>query len=260
MLLVDTHAHLDHPWLYKDLDKIIARAKEAGVKAIITSGITYYTNRIALKIAKNYDIVRCSLGLYPQDAMANELKSVKNKEVKKKANIDEELDFIKKNKNRIIAIGEIGMDLKTGSNEKEQKQLFLRQLELAEMLKKPVIIHSRKAEQQVIEILESTKNKKIMMHCFGGRLKLAKKAADNGWSFSIPTNIVKSEHFQHIVREVNINQLLTETDAPYLSPFTGKTNEPAFVAETIGKIAQIKGFEAEEVANNIFLNYKKLFE
>ncbi len=101
--------------------------------------------------------------------------------------------------------------------------------------------------------------KKVVLHCFSGNKKLIKHAADNGWNFSIPPVIVRLQHFQMMAEIININQLLTETDAPYLSPYPGKTNEPAYVAETIKKIAEIKGFEQEEVANNIFMNFQRIF-
>ena len=123
----------------------------------------------------------------------------------------------------------------------------------------PLIIHSRKAELDVVEMLESSDIKKVVLHCFSGRHHLIKRAAEHGWSFSVPTNIVKSEHFQKMVEMVNISQLLTETDAPYLSPFTGKRNEPAFIAESLKKIAEVKNMTVDDTANNIFMNYQHLF-
>ena len=98
------------------------------------------------------------------------------------------------------------------------------------------------------------------MHCFGGKLKLAKKIAENGWYLSIPPSCVRSSHFQRIIEEVELNRLLTETDAPYLGLEPGQRNEPSFVLETVKKIAEIKGINEEEVAKQIFENYKKLFE
>jgi TatD DNase family protein len=108
-------------------------------------------------------------------------------------------------------------------------------------------------------MLESSNAKKPILHCFCGRKHLIKRAADNGWSFSIPTNVVNAEHFQNMAREVHISQLFTETDSPYLSPFRGKRNEPAFVIEAVKKIAEIKGMTVEDTANNIFMNYQNMF-
>ena len=145
-------------------------------------------------------------------------------------------------------------------NKKLQKQVFIKQLELAKKIDIPVIIHSRKAELDALDILEDQGMKKVVMHCFCGRKHLVKRAADLGYYFSIPTNIVRAQNFQQIVEKVNINQLLSETDTPFLSPFKDKRNEPAFVIESVKKIAEIKGFELKEVENNILLNYKRLFE
>jgi len=122
-------------------------------------------------------------------------------------------------------------------------------------------IHSRKAEKDVIELLEcsSLKKSQIILHCFSGKKSLITKAASHGWSFSVPTNIVRAENFQSLVRNVDLSQLLTETDAPWLSPYKEKRNEPAFVIETIKEIAKQKSLDSEEVANNIFMNYQKIF-
>jgi len=132
-------------------------------------------------------------------------------------------------------------------------------LTLAEKIKKPVVIHSRKAEKECIEIIETFKIKNVDMHCFSGNFKLVKKVQDNGWFFSIPTNIVRLFHFQKIVEETPMSQLLTETDSPYLSPFIEKRNEPSFVVETIRKISEIKKLNEEEVKKLIFMNFQKIF-
>lgn len=258
MPLVDVHCHLEHEWFKNDLDAVIARAKEAGVKTIVTAGINPETNRAALELTKKYDIVKCSLGIYPIDALETETKDLSFPLKIKPFSVDEELNFIEENKHKILAVGEIGMDLKTGKDEKNQRELFIKQLELASKIKKPAIIHSRGAEQQVIEVLESFKLKTII-HCFGGKISLAKKIKDNGWCFSIPPVITRLEHFQKIVDLAPITQLLTETDAPYLSPFKGERNEPSYVTETIKKISEIKKMTDIEVANSIYMNYQRLF-
>jgi len=257
-LLVDVHSHLDHPSLYKKLDEVITNAKNHEINAIITSGIDFESNRKALEISKRFDIVKCSLGIYPVDALKKETTDVYKY---KPFNIDEEIEFIKQNKDNIIAIGEIGLDY-VASNDKEkseQKQLFQRMLTLAETIKKPVIIHSRKAEAEVVDIIETSKLKKIVMHCFSGKFKLVKRIADKGWFFSIPTNIVRAQNFQKMAMEVPLSQILTETDAPYLSPFRHKINEPAHIIETIKTIAEIKKMDVVEVKNNIYFNYQKVF-
>jgi TatD DNase family protein len=262
MLLVDVHAHLDHERFKDDLDEVIRRAKEAGVRTIITSGVNSSTNRLVLQIAEKYpDIVKVSFGLYPIDALNKELELTSGftRDIRP-INVDEEIEWIIKNKNKCVAIGECGLDFHwvTGQ-EKEQKAIFQKIIDMAEKVNKPIIVHSRKAELECIEMLESSKLKKILMHCFSARKSLIKRAADNGWSFSIPPVITRLQHFQTLVDMVNINQLLTETDAPYLSPYPGQRNEPAFVIETIKKIAEIKRMDVQEVANNIYMNYTNMF-
>lgn len=259
MILVDTHCHLEHTKFKHDLDKVIEDAKNNGVKAIITTGINPETNRIALKLAERYDIVKCSLGIYPPDALANEVKSFEIDMNLESFDINEEINFIKNNKNKILGVGEIGLDFKTGSRKQEQEEIFIKQIQLAKQIKKPIIIHSRKAEKEVIDILESNNAKNVLLHCFCGKKKLVKRAHDLGYYFSVPTNVVFSKQFQSMVRNVNINKLLTETDAPYLSPYKGERNEPSFVIETIKKIAEIKQLDDEEVANNIFKTYQEMF-
>ena len=250
-MLVDVHAHLD---LYepKEIEGIINRAKKKNVKYLLTSGLNIETNQLALDFSKKYDIVQASLGIYPPDALNRETKE------KKEFNLDKELEFIKKNKNNFISIGEIGLDYLVEPNKELQKKVFTNILELAEKLKKPVIIHSRKAEKDCVDILENYKLK-IIMHCFNGNFKLVKKIQENDWSFSIPTNIVRLLHFQNIVQQVSINQLLTETDAPFLSPYRDKKNESSFIVETIKKVSEIKKTTKKEVEDKIYNNFKKIF-
>jgi len=263
MILVDIHAHLDHEKFKPDLDKVIDNAKKAGVKSIITSGVNSRTNRLILDISKKYDIVKPSFGIYPLDALANEMKAGEAEGFTRDIegfDIDKEIEWITENKDKCVAIGECGMDFKWGrDHEKQQKENFQKVIELAEKIKKPLIVHTRKAELDVVEMLESSKLKNIILHCFCGRKHLVKRAADNKWNFSIPPIIVRLQQFQIMAELVNISQLLTETDAPYLSPFPGQRNEPAFVIETIKKIAEIKKITEEDTANNIFMNYQRIF-
>lgn len=251
-LLVDVHTHLTDPKM-SDTDSIIQRAKDAGVKAIITNGLNKQSNRECLKLAKEYDIVKAALGLYPIEA-----EKVLQEEIL------DEIKFIKKNKKEVIAIGEIGLDLHWTRPEeiekvKIQEFAFEKFIDLAMELDIPVIVHSRKAEKNCIEFLEKKKARKVIMHCFGGNQEEVERVIKNCWHFSIPTSIVRGKHFERIVEICPLGQLLTETDAPYLSPFKGKDNEPAYVVETIKSIARIKKMTIEDTENNIFMNYQRLF-
>ncbi len=256
-IFVDVHAHIDHELFAKDLDAVIDRAKLAGVKVIIANGVDPETNRIVLTMSKKYDLVKPAMGIYPPDALTNEVEEGSYPLKLKAYDLDEELKFIEQSKP--IAIGEVGLDYKNGKDVVHQKKVFQAFIDLSNKLDIPIIVHSRKAESDVIEMLEASSAKKVVLHCFSGRFTLVRRAAKNGWSFSIPTNIVKSEHFQQLVKEVHISQLLTETDCPYLSPFPNTRNEPAFVVESVKKIAELKGMTVDDTASNIFMNYQKVF-
>ena len=261
MLLVDVHTHLDHERFKEDLDAVVQRAREAGVTSIITSGVNTATNRIVLGLAEKYDIVNCSFGIYPLDALEKEMEESSGfvRDVEK-IDVDKELAWIEENKDKCIAVGECGLDRHfVQDRDKEQQAVFQKIIEVVEKIKKPIIIHSRKAELDCIEMLESSKIKKVVMHSFGGKKSLIKRAADLGFSFSVPPVITRLQHFETLVGLVDISQLLTETDAPYLSPYPGERNEPAFVKETIKKIAEIKNMTEDDVANNIYMNYTNVF-
>ncbi len=248
-MLVDVHAHLDFKEFEEDLDKVIENAEKSGVSHIITSGVNHEANKKALEIAKKYKIVHASLGLYPLDILDLA-----------KEELNKAIEFIEKNKNKFIAIGEVGLDFVSREREKEQKENFLGIIDLVEKLKKPILVHSRKAEKECIEILESSRIKKVILHCFSGGMKLVKQAEDNGWNFSVPTNIIYSNHFQTLVERVSINNLLTETDAPFLSPIKGERNEPKNVAVSVKKISEIKKLDESETQKVILNNFQKIFQ
>ena len=258
-LLIDIHSHLDHPLLINKIEEIIYRAKNAGLKHIITNGINPETNRICLELSKKYDIVKCAMGLYPRSALKKETENSGYPIKFEDFDINEEIAFIRKNKDNIVAVSEVGLDFVNGES-KQQIEDFGKMIKLAEELHKPIVIHSRKAEQKCVEMLESSSNKKIIMHCFCGKKSLIKRVADNGWFLTVPTIVVRSQQFQDIVKNVPISQLFCETDSPYLSPYKEQSNEPAFVVESYNKIAEIKGMDVAEVINNIYMNWQKVFE
>ena len=251
---IDIHAHLDFPQIYPNLDNIIGNAKKTDVKIILSNGVDKETNRLTLKIAEKYPEVKACLGFYPPDAWNTESGKEFNE-----TEFNEELKFIKKNKDKITAIGEIGMDYKNGKDKVLQKKVFTSLIRLAKELDKPVIVHSRKAEEDVINILEEEKTRKVVMHCFCGKKNLIEKASKLGYYFSVPANVVRAENIQGIVKKVPLSQLFAETDSPFLSPFKEKQNEPAFIVESYKKIAEIKELTLEEVKNNIFMNWQRLF-
>ncbi len=260
-MIVDVHAHLTFDQFKKDLDQVIERAKKAGVISIICSGVDPKTNREVLELSKKYEIIKASLGIYPLDAVGlGHYDDVPREN--REFDVDSELEFIKKNKDKIIAIGEIGLDKspKEDCKLKEQGEVFWKCIKLAEQIKKPIVVHTRKAEKECIDILENSKLKNVVLHCFTGNLKLVKRAEDLGFYFSIPAIITRLKHFQEVVKIVSSKQILTETDAPYLSPFKDQRNEPSYIKETIKIISKIKNITEDEVEKIIFSNYQKIFQ
>ncbi|MDO8628693.1 MAG: TatD family hydrolase [Nanoarchaeota archaeon] len=244
-MLIDVHAHVLSSAFDADRDAVLARNKDV---IIVENGLNYDYNLRVLALAKKFPNVRAALGLYPTEV-------VKLSD----AEFAEQLKFFEKQKDKIVAIGEIGLDLQEIEDIKLQKGRFMEIVELAKRLQKPVIVHSRKAEKETVEVLESLSAKKVIMHCFCGNMKLVKKIEDNGWHITIPALVETSKHFQVVAERVNSNQLLTETDSPHLNPTKTERNEPKNVLIAIKKIAEIKKCDIDEVAKNIFMNAQKLF-
>ena len=252
-MLVDAHCHLDHPDFKDDLDEVIDAARKAGVKAIVANGLGPGSNRKVIELAEKYDIVQASLGIYPPDALEKEDVA----EWAESFDVDSEIEFIRKS--NPAGIGEVGLDYQNGSRIEEQKEIFRKMVLLAKELGKPISVHSRKAESDVLDILEQEKAEKVLLHCFCGSKKLVERGIQLGYYYTIPTNVVRAEQFMNMASMVNINKMLTETDSPYLSPYKDKRNEPAFVVEAVKKIAEIKGMTEDDVAKNIYMNYQALF-
>lgn len=265
MRLVDVHCHLNHERFKKVVGDVLARAKKAGVVKIIMSGVNPPTNREVLLMSKTYpELVECSFGAYPIDALNVKVEALEEAGLAraKKFDLDEELTWIEEHKDECVAVGEVGLDYKwvvDAGLQKKMRDNFQKIIGFCEKIKKPIIVHSRRAEKDCVDMLESSRIKHKVLHCFEGRKSLVRRAADAGFCFSVPTVIARLKHFEMLVENVNINQLLTETDSPWLAPVAGERNEPANVRVVVEKIAQIKKLAREEVANNVFMNYQQVF-
>ncbi len=257
MLLVDVHTHLDSREFNQEREEMIKRAEKSGVKVMINNGVNHKTNIKSVELTKKHSSIRAALGLHPSYI----------KELTKEM-IEKEIKWIGKKREEIIAIGEIGLDYYWIKQEEKKEELKIRQkemfeefLELAAKLKKPVIIHSREACADVLESLERFEGRvKVILHSFTGNKEEIERAASKGYYFSVPTHVVRKKHFQGLVKMVNLSQLLTETDAPYMAVKSGGRSEPADIKKGVEKIAELKGMIAEEVANIIYANYKRVFE
>lgn len=263
MKLVDVHCHLNHALFKDDLIEVLQRAEKSGVKEILVSGVNPEGNKEVLDLALKYDLIKASFGIYPIDALGLAPDEEGLPVQKGKIDLEQQFAFIEENKQWCAAIGEIGMDFKVVEKEttfKEQAGNFQKIIQFAKKIKKPIVIHSRKAEAECLEILERELPENeiaVDLHCFSGKKVLVKKAIDLGYYFSIPPNCVRSQHFQMIIELAPLTQLLTETDAPWLSPFVEKKNEPAFVLESIKIIAKIKDISEEQVAEQVWENYQR---
>jgi TatD DNase family protein len=242
-MIIDVHAHLD----FLPEEKLNEIQSNSNISFVITNSVNIESNKKNIELSKKYSKIKFAAGLYPEDTL-------------KLKDFNYLSDLIAENKKKIIAIGEIGLDFSHELPDKEiQTEIFINQLDLAKQLNVPVIIHTRKAEKEVLEILKHYQKLKIILHCFSGSFKLIQKAIEIGCYFSIPTNVVRSEHFQKALEIIPRNKILTETDSPYLSPFKDKPNEPNFIEESIKTISKIWKMSEAEVEKQIEDNFDKLF-
>lgn len=244
-MFIDIHCHLD---MLKNPEEAIEEAKKANVGIILSNSVKYESNRKILSLSEKFKEVKAALGIYPIDALKMS-----------DSGIDKEIEFIKENKNKIIAIGEVGLDLKESNNLKKQEENFMKFINLAKELEKPIIVHSRNAESQCIQLLEKMKIEKVIMHCFCGSLAQVKRIIENSWFLSIPSSVFHKEWFQQVVKETPIENLLCETDSPFLHPLREKNNSPQNVIYSYKKIAEIKNLSLKDIEKKIEKNYNSLF-
>jgi TatD DNase family protein len=179
--------------------------------------------------------------------------------------VDQEVEFIREKamSGALAAVGECGLDGHWIKSETfaEQERIFGKLIQIAVAANIPVIVHSRQLEKRAMEILEFYGAKKVNFHCFGGKTSLAIKAAENAdWCFSIPANARKNESFGKMLRGLPPEKILTETDAPYLSPEKGERNEPLNVTATIAYLAELRSMPIESARDLVWGNYQRLFD
>jgi len=251
--LIDSHAHLDHSRLRAELDEILQRAGEAGVRAILSVGCDLQSSRDNVELARRHEQVYATVGIHPHEA--TEWNSAAEAELRQLASDP-----------KVVAIGEIGLDYFYDHSPREvQREAFRGQLRLARSLGKPVVIHDRDAHSEVLQILQEEGAGEIggVLHCFSGDLDMARACLELGFFISFTGTITypKNTEAREIVAALPVDRLLVETDCPYLAPqkYRGKRNEPAFVRHTAEEIARIKGLSLEDVARITSLNVHRLF-
>lgn len=254
-MLYDTHAHLDDKALYPDIDGVLARAKEAGIGLINTIGCDWRSSLMSVHIAEKYpDMVYAAIGVHPHDA-----KTI-NEQM-----LQDLLDLAKTPK--VVAWGEIGLDYHYDNSPREtQKTVFQQQIALAKQVKKPIIIHNRESNQDMMDILKEERAGENggILHCFSGSWEMAKFCLDLGFliSFAGPLTYKNAKTALEVAAKVPLDMLLVETDCPYLTPhpYRGKTNEPARVVYTAAKLAEIRQMDYEEICEITTNNGKRIFK
>lgn len=265
MGLFDVHAHLTHPFFDGDVDAVLDRARAAGLTRVIANGLNHEDNLQVQALARRHDLVRPAWGLYPVDAVLGPMLDAGVRYPRKASPTSnrEAIDWIGENAEEAIAIGEVGLDGKWVPEEfwDEQDEVFCELVELAVSLDKPLIVHTRSRELEALEILMDLGARRVDFHCFGARVKLARRVASAGYRLSIPANVRKAQNFTLMLKKIPRELLLLETDCPYLSPDREgmPRNEPSSVKGTVALAAELWG-ETFESALEIFEdNYRALF-
>lgn len=252
-MLIDTHAHIDNEAFDEDRDEVIARALEQGVSTIINIGFNRETIATTIALAEKHDFIYAAVGWHPQDA-------------KDMTDADfEQVRALCKHP-KVVAIGEIGLDYYWDTSPKDvQQEVFRRQIRLARELHMPIIIHNRDAHEDVVRILREEHAADVggVMHCYSGSWEIAKMCLDMNFyiSFGGPVTFKNAKQPKEVLKQVPLDRLLIETDAPYLCPhpLRGKRNETSYVRFVAEEAANLKEMSYEQFAEITAMNARRLF-
>lgn len=254
-MLTDSHTHLDHEQFHEDRIQVIERAKANGVGRIINIGFNRATIESTLELAQTYELIDAVIGWHPQEAIHM---------------TSDDLDYIEhlaRTHPKVLALGEMGLDYYWDTSPKEtQQRIFREQLRLARKLNLPVVIHNRDAHADIVNILHEEKAFDIggVMHCFSGSWEVAKRCLEMNFyiSFGGPITFLNAKQPREVLRNVPIERVLVETDAPYLSPhpYRGKRNETGQLRIIATTAAEIKEIEFENFATITTQNANSLFK
>ena len=251
--MIDSHCHLDHEPLISDLNNVIERPKKMRIKKLLTISTSYESFERVAKIVNKDAIIYGTIGIHPHETKENKISA----------------DFIAKNlakNSKIIGVGETGLDFfYTNSDKNNQIDSFKVHIEAAIKSNKPIIIHSREAEDETFEILNEYRNKdlKILMHCFTGSKNFAKKLLKLNAYFSASGIITfkNASDLRETFKFLPLDKILIETDSPFLAPVPnrGKKNEPSFIDFTAQKLADIRNISKSDTIISTTDNFNKLF-
>ena len=256
MGLFDSHSHLNDEKFDEDREEQIKKIRESGVSNFITAGYSVESSKKALEIAKKYDFIYTTAGVSP-----NDIPQTEEELWKQLAEIEK---IVEKNKEKICAIGEIGLDYYWNTDNKElQKKAFIEQIKIANKYNLPIVIHTREAVMDTLQILKENKVTKTgVFHCCPQNRELIKEGLKLGFyiSFAGPITFKNSKNAEEMINLVPNDRILIETDSPYLAPepVRGTRNTPANVKYIAQKIADVKGLTLEEVEKITFENTKKI--
>jgi TatD DNase family protein len=247
-LLIDTHAHLCDPVFDADRQVVLERALKAGISAVIAVGEDLADAEKNLLLASKHSMIRPAAGLYP-------------------THLDQDLaakmrTFIHNHKDRLAAIGEVGLDywiVKEESERETQREIFRGFIELSKELALPLNVHSRSAGRHVVSILLESSADRVQLHAFDGKFSAAMPAVEAGFFFSIPPSVVRSEQKQKLAKKLPLSCLLIETDSPVLGPVPQERNEPANALVALKMLAELKGITVDEAAEAVAENTRRLY-
>jgi len=251
MGLIDTHAHLTCDELYPEVYDILQRAQAVGIERILCICLNKKEAERAFALKEKVPWIDIAAGFHPSD-----LYDLKEEDWRDMETIAHD--------ERIVAIGEIGLDYHWDDVDKEtQKRAFIRQIKMANELRKPILIHMRDATKDTLDLLRDYKEVKGIMHCFSGSLETAKEAMKMGMYLSIggPLTFKNARGLPEVVVQCPSDRLLIETDCPYLTPHPhrGKRNEPMYITYTCDKMAEVKGMDKDALVAQLRDNYDALF-
>jgi TatD DNase family protein len=248
MRLVDTHAHLCDPCFDRDRQDVLARAREAGVAAVVAVGEDLADARKNLELAAAHPMVKAAAGLYPTHLDRDQAVAM--------------TAFIREHRGELTAIGEVGLDywmVKEDEQQALQREIFSSFIDLAGELNLPLNVHSRSAGRHAVALLLDKGASRVQLHAFDGKAGAALPAVEAGFFFSIPPSVVRSRQKQKLVRQLPLHCLLVETDSPVLGPVADERNEPANLPLAVRAIADIKGLQAQAVAEAVSRNTLELY-
>ena len=254
-MLFDSHAHLNDARFDEDREALIQKLQEEHVDLVLNPGADIETSISSVELANKYDFIYAAVGVHPHD--------VKDLD-------DTAIDTLRKlatENEKVVAIGEIGLDYYYDNSPREvQKEWFKKQIELANELKLPIIIHDRDAHQDTFEIIKNTKSPEIgcVLHCYSGNVELAKEYVKMGCYISIPGTVTfkNNKKTREVAKEIPLEYLLIETDSPYMAPepHRGTRNDSRNVKYIAEKIANVKEMSLEDIAKITYKNAMKIFE